>query len=108
MKHVIWLMLFSSLLAVPIQRAVDQAPSQRATERLEREVRHELVMLPFYGVFDNFVFTVVGYNITLMVQVTRPTLQADAERVVKRIEGVEAVDNKIEVLPLSPKDDHIR
>ena len=79
-----------------------------ARERLEREVRHELVMLPFYGVFDNFAFKVDGYKVTLLGQVTRPTLKTDAERVVKGIEGVESVDNQIEVLPLSPNDDRIR
>jgi hyperosmotically inducible protein len=75
---------------------------------LEREVRHELVMLPYYGVFDNLVFKTDGYRVTLMGQVTRPTLKTGAERVVKRIEGVEAVDNQIEVLPASPNDDRIR
>ncbi len=84
------------------------AESARGRERLEREVRHELVMLPFYGVFDNLAFKVDGYNVSLLGQVTRPTLKTDAERIVKRIEGVENVDNRIEVLPLSPNDDRIR
>jgi len=65
-------------------------------------------MLPYYGVFDNLAYSVNGYNVTLMGQVTRPTLKSDAERVVKDIEGVESVTNNIEVLPLSPNDDRIR
>jgi hyperosmotically inducible protein len=76
--------------------------------RIEREVRHELVMLPYYSVFDNLSFRVDGGNVTLMGQVTRPTLKSDAGNVVKRIEGVERVNNEIEVLPLSPEDDRIR
>jgi hyperosmotically inducible protein len=80
----------------------------RAVVRLERDVRHELVMLPYYGVFDNLAFRVDGYVITLFGDVTRPTLKSDAERVVSRIEGVERVINRIEVLPLSPFDDRIR
>ena len=76
--------------------------------RLEKEVRHELVMLPFYDVFDNFEFKVNGNTVTLMGQVTRPTLKSSAEKVVRQIEGVERVDNQIEVLPLSPNDDQIR
>jgi hyperosmotically inducible protein len=75
---------------------------------LVREVRHELVMLPYYGVFDNLGFKVEGSTVTLMGQVTRPTLKSDAENVVKKIEGVENVINNIEVLPLSPMDDRIR
>ena len=83
-------------------------PSQKAVERIQREVRHELLMLPYLGVFDNLAYKVEGYNVTLSGQVTRPTLKSDAENVVKRIEGVEKVDNQIEVLPVSPMDDQLR
>jgi hyperosmotically inducible protein len=76
--------------------------------RIAREVRHQLVMLPYYGVFDDLAFRVDGASVTLIGAVTRPTLKSDAERVVKHIEGVERVKNEIEVLPLSPTDDQIR
>lgn len=82
--------------------------STRGLERLAREVRHELVMLPYYGVFDNLTFRVNGSTVTLGGQVTRPTLKSDAENVVKDIEGVEKVENQIKVLPLSTMDDRIR
>ena len=88
-------------------RQANQAPA-RSTERITKEVRHELLMLPYLGVFDNLAYKVDGYNVTLMGQVTRPTLKSDAENVVKRIEGVERVDNQIEVLPVSPNDDRLR
>ncbi len=65
-------------------------------------------MLPYFGVFDNISYKVEGYNVTLFGQVTRPTLKTDSERVVKQIEGVEKVDNRIEVLPPSPMDDRLR
>jgi len=77
-------------------------------DRLVREVRHELVMLPYYGVFDNLSYRVDGSTVTLMGQVTRPTLKSDAGNVVKEIEGVTRVDNQIQVLPLSSMDDGIR
>ena len=77
-------------------------------QRLEKEVRHKLVMLPFYGLFDNLSFQIDGSKVTLLGQVTTPTLRNDAERVVRRIEGVEDVANKIDVLPSSPNDDRIR
>ncbi len=83
-------------------------PARPGQQRLEREVRHELVMLPYYGVFDNLAFRLDGGTVTLLGQVTRPTLKTDAERVVKNIEGVEKVVNKIEVLPVSPNDDRLR
>jgi hyperosmotically inducible protein len=82
--------------------------SQSAADRLTREVRHELVMLPYYDVFDNLTYRVDGPKVTLFGHVTRPTLKSDAENVVKKIEGVETVDNQIEVLPLSPNDDRVR
>jgi len=83
--------------------------SQKGIDRIVKEVRHELVMLPFYGVFDNLAYKVSpDGTVTLLGQVSRPTLKSDAENVVKRIEGVERVDNQIKVLPASPNDDRIR
>src|SRR5262245_45292413 len=81
----------------------------RIQSRLAEEVRHQLVMLPYYSVFDNLEYRVQGTDtLELSVQVTSPTLKSDAENVVKRIEGVGKVINNIEVLPLSPHDDDIR
>ena len=80
----------------------------KGTDRLTREVRHELVMLPYYGVFDNLAYRVDGSTVTLLGQVTRPTLKSDAGKVVKGIEGVTKVDNRIQVLPLSSMDDGLR
>jgi hyperosmotically inducible protein len=82
--------------------------SGKGQDRVAREVRHELVMLPYYGVFDNLAFRVDGGTVTLLGQVTRPTLKSDAENVVKGIEGVTRVENQIQVLPLSSMDDRIR
>jgi len=83
--------------------------SQKGIDRIVKEVRHELVMLPFYGVFDNLSYKVdPDGTVTLLGEVSRPTLKSDAENVVKKIEGVEKVDNQIKVLPLSPNDDRIR
>ena len=83
--------------------------SQKGIDRIVKEVRHELVMLPFYGVFDNLSYKVdPDGTVTLLGQVSRPTLKSDAENVVKKIEGVEKVVNKLEVLPTSGNDDRIR
>jgi hyperosmotically inducible protein len=88
--------------------AQDREMSQKGTDRIVREVRHELLMLPYFGVFDNIAFKVDGHTVTLMGQVVRPTTKSDAEAAVKRIEGVEQVINQIEVLPVSPMDDELR
>jgi hyperosmotically inducible protein len=98
------------MLTVPAASAANprNTAANRGLSPIEREVRHELVMLPYYGIFDDISFRVDGSTVTLMGAVTRPTLKSDAENVVKRIEGVEHVNNQIEVLPLSPNDDRIR
>jgi len=82
--------------------------SPKSQDRITREVRHELLMLPYFGVFDNIAYKVDGSTVTLMGQVVRPVLKSDAENAVKHIEGVDKVDNQIEVLPPSPMDDRIR
>jgi hyperosmotically inducible periplasmic protein len=84
------------------------ATSDPAVAGIYKEVRHELVMLPYLDVFDNLAYRVDGNVVTLTGQVTRPTLKTDAERVVKRIDGVDRVDNQIEVLPVSHHDDRLR
>lgn len=77
-------------------------------EQVSRQVRKELVTLPYYGVFDNLAYKVKGGTVTLYGQVVRPTTRSDAARRVARIPGVVRVDNQIEVLPLSSFDDRIR
>lgn len=88
------------------------APAQQKdsrTLRVEADVQHELFMLPNYTVFDFLAFRVEpGGTIRLLGAVVRPTLKADAERRVKRVEGVDTVINDIEVLPVSQTDDAIR
>jgi hyperosmotically inducible protein len=76
--------------------------------KLVKEVRHQLVMLPYYSVFDDIGFTVNGGNVTLVGEAVQPVLKDDAGKVVKKVEGVTSVSNNIEVLPLSANDDRIR
>jgi len=109
MKLLVALASFLSLLplAIPASAQRDQV-SPKSQERITREVRHELLMLPYFGVFDNIAYKVDGGTVTLMGDVVRPSLKSDAENAVKRIEGVDRVDNQIEVLPPSSIDDRIR
>ena len=97
-------------LAIGLAGFLTVAPAamQTTDSSLERSVRHELVTLPFYSIFDNFAFTVDGSKVTLYGQVHRPSLKKSAERVVARLEGVTSVDNQIEILPTSFHDDRIR
>lgn len=99
----------SAVMSSPQQQGRRANTEDRERAYLIKEVRHELIMLPYYGVFDWLQFEVQGDGtVTLLGQVTRPTLKSDAGNVVKDIEGVTKVNNQIEVLPLSPNDDRIR
>lgn len=107
MRRMNGLVLAAALLAAPLLvQAAGSAGS--APANLEQQVRHELVMLPYYNVFDNILFQVNGSHVVLTGQVTWPTLKSDAGNVVRRIPGVTGVTNNIEVLPLSPFDSRVR
>jgi hyperosmotically inducible periplasmic protein len=104
--------LAAALFAAPFlpafsaQKSKDQEPKSQA--EITKEVRHQLVMLPYYSVFDNLAYRVEGDKVILEGQVVRPTLKSDAEGVVKSVPGVTTVVNNIEALPPSPMDDQLR
>jgi BON domain len=104
------LMTLAATLVLTVVPAIAVANQvQAATNpQLARQVRHELVMLPYYGVFDNLGYNINGRTVTLYGQVVRPTTRTDAERAVRRLPGVVRVVNNIKVLPLSGFDDNIR
>lgn len=113
MKHFnqlrIYFLTGAAAAMLPIMAFSESVPAtDAATQALEHKVRHELVTLPYFSIFDNLAYKVEGAKVTLYGEVTRPVLKQDAERVVKHIEGVERVDNQIEVLPLSNFDNQIR
>lgn len=103
---VIVMMTALLLAAVASAVAATAPPTHRS---LSDEVRHELVTLPYYSLFDWFEYEVkADGTVVLMGEVTRPTLKSEAGNVVKQIEGVTNVVNNIKVLPLSPNDNRIR
>ena len=96
---VLGLGMLASAFSFSLQNAM---ASVRGTESLEKRVKHELNMLPYANAFDYMTFTVDADNsVTLSGEVTNPVLKSDAGNVVKRIEGVEHVNNQIKVLPVS-------
>ena len=102
------LLTISAVSSPEIHQQPRQRNEKKMQENLVKEVRHQLLLLPYYSVFDNLLFKVDGDKVTLIGQVVRPTLKSDAENAVKGIEGVASVDNQIEVLPVSPMDDGVR
>jgi hyperosmotically inducible periplasmic protein len=90
------------------QMALRPMTPDAGQQRIVKEVRHELLMLPYYSIFDDLEYSVNGGTVTLLGSVVDPVTKSDAERSVKKIEGVEQVNNQIKVLPPSPMDDQIR
>src|SRR5437588_5558553 len=97
-------------MALALALAVSSAPlfARAPQGDLGDQVRHELVMLPYYNVFDDLGYQVEGSTVILNGDVTQPVLKSDAEHAVKRIPGVTEVVNNIRVLPLSPFDNQTR
>ena len=102
---------FAALLAavlVAMAPAIYASNGAKSRGTIEDQVRHELAMLPYYNVFDDLSFRVDNGAVTLFGEVTQPVVKDDAVRAVKHVEGVTAVNDQIEVLPLSPFDNQIR
>ncbi len=117
MRRILVPLLASGLLMSPLAFGAGQnehatqkdhndafVPGPENQSRIAREVRHQLVMLPYYTIFDDLAFHVDGSTVTLVGAVTNPVLKSDAGNVVKGVEGVTQVNNQIKVLPLSPMD----
>src|SRR5207245_10669018 len=82
-------------LAARSQEEKKQRNEAKYREKLSKEVRHQLVMLPWYSVFDNLAYKVEGDKVTHYGQLNRPTLKSDAEAAVKNIEGVSSMVHSI-------------
>jgi hyperosmotically inducible periplasmic protein len=98
---------FAASVDQPSQQITNTADA-RLEQRLSKEVRHELNMIPQFTVFDNLAYRVDGGTVTLFGQVRDGIVKDSAEARVKHLEGVERVDNQIEILPASFNDDRIR
>jgi hyperosmotically inducible periplasmic protein len=91
------------------QTNVSPSADQEKLLRIAQQVRKQIVTLPQYGVFDNIHFGISpDGTVVLRGEASRATLKFGSENAIKKIEGVEKVDNQIEVLPTSPNDDRIR
>jgi len=88
--------------------ALSQPISPESLQKLANKVRHELVMLPYYDVYDNLYFRIEGRTVTLLGETPNAGTKSSAGNVVKHIEGVDKVINNIELLPPSSADQRIR
>jgi hyperosmotically inducible periplasmic protein len=102
----LWVGVLASAFSLSLRNAMAAA---QGTEAIEKQIQHELNLLPYVNVFDYLAFTVdSGHDVTLSGEVTNPVLKSDAGNIVQRVGGVEHVNNQIRVLPVSPMDDGLR
>lgn len=97
-----------SMTAQEEQTSTTLNANEQKVLEIAKQVRNDIVRLPQYGVFDDIYFGIKGSTVILSGEASRPVLKSSAENVVKKIKGVERVENNIEVLPVSPNDDRIR
>ncbi|HTV66268.1 MAG TPA: BON domain-containing protein [Bryocella sp.] len=78
--------------------------------KIFKEVRHELLVLPYYSLFDDLEYCVQGRTVVLSGTLTsqHSVTKEDAQAAVKRIEGVEQVTNNIKILSPNPLDQRAR
>ncbi len=98
-----------ALLAVSALAADKTKPNLPRTDAdISKSVHHELMMYPYYGVFDDLSYKVENGQVSLSGAVTQPIKKSDIEHIVAKLPGVESVNDKIEVLPLSDNDNLLR
>ena len=96
------------VMSAGVAGATTNSSAPQNDESLSNRVRHEIVMYPYYGIFDNLNYRVVNGNVELTGAVTQPWKKSDLGKSVQKIPGVASVTNEVEVLPLSPMDDRLR
>jgi len=95
-------------LAAVALTAAPMFANNNAPRSLDQQVRHEILMQPYYSVFDNLDYRIEGGTVYLTGSVRMPIVKSDAENAIKRIPGVTAVVDQVQVQPLSMFDNRIR
>jgi hyperosmotically inducible periplasmic protein len=104
----IFLMSLSPVATASVPKQTTPSSSGNQAKSLQDKIQHSLLMLPYYGVFDEISYKIQGDTLTLMGEVNRPYLKDEAEQAVRKVDGVSNVVNNIEILPLSSMDDSLR
>jgi len=109
MRRHLRLITFTAVAAVGLAVATVAAQNRETrADTVREEIRKELLQLPYYSVFDFLAFKYDRGTALLMGYAYAPALKQDADRAVKRVPGVDTVQNNVEQLPPSQTDDEIR
>lgn len=99
--------VIAAALVVGVAAASEKGVPRTGAD-LEKSVRHEIVMYPYYTLWDDISFRVDNGHVELFGAVSQPYKKSDVQSIVQHIPGVQSVTNEIKVLPLSPFDDELR
>ena len=101
--------LAGGLLAVSALAAHKPAVVGPQTDAdIAKNVQHNLLMYPYYSIYDDIGYKVTNGQVSLYGAVTQPIKKSDIHNIVAKLPGVEGVNDGIKVLPLSPNDDMLR
>jgi osmotically-inducible protein OsmY len=108
MKKLSFVLLMLLAFGVTALLALPQDQAGQPADQMENDIVNTIRLAPHYGVFDSFSFKMDGNNVTLLGQAMLPITKEEVFRRVAKVAGIGTVYNKIEVLPLSKRDDRIR
>ena len=91
-----------------VAKSKGSANLPQTDDQISKNVRHEVLVYPYYTIWDNIAYQVDHGQVQLSGAVTEPIKKSDLGNIVQRIPGVTSVSNNIEVLPLSPMDSQLR
>jgi hyperosmotically inducible protein len=81
---------------------------ERKDLQIFRDISDQVNRYTQFTIFDDVEASVTQGHVELSGWVTMPFKKDDLERRVRRVDGVNAVNNKIQVLPVSQFDDELR
>jgi hyperosmotically inducible protein len=96
------------LIALVFCAATAASAQERKDLQIFREISDQVNRYTQFTIFDNVETSISEGQVVLNGSVTMPYKKNDIERRVRSVDGVVAVDNRIEVLPVSQFDDELR
>ena len=84
------------------------APAAGGDEELATRIRAKVLRSVYYTIFDQIGLSVKNGEVTLFGKVTTPYKAQNIVELASKQEGVQKIDNKVEVLPVSPEDERLR
>lgn len=95
------LLLAATLWAAPQQENASDA-------KISQEVRHQVLMTPYYSIFDIIEYSVNDGTVTLRGWTLEPGVKSSVVGAVKKIDGVKNVVDQIKEESISSADQQIR